>query len=94
MMGGSNGKEGEHDDVLLRIDVGANEQGDPIIVVSSAKDMQTIMVLNVPRLIIQSYIDDQTVKITPLRALQSILITSFDAILDSIAEFVDVDKKK
>ena len=93
-MGGSNGKEGEHDDVLLRIDVGANEQGDPVIVVSSAKDMRTIMVLNVPRLIIQSYIDDQTVKITPLRALQSILITSFDAILDSIAEHVDVDKKK
>lgn len=90
---GSNGR-GKKKDALLQVEVGANDQDDPVIFVSSAKDGRVIVALTIPHSTLRSYILEHGGKMTPLDALNEILKTSFDAILDSIAEFVDVDKKK
>lgn len=90
---GSNGKEIKKD-TLLKIEVGSNDQHDPVIFVSSAEGERVIVVLTVPQSTLSAYILESGGEMTPLDALNELLKTSFEAILDSIAEFVDVGKKK
>lgn len=89
--GNGNGKGPE--DVLLKIEIGANDQGDPIILVTDTSGHRLILGVNVPRAVLMEYVSDQGGEMNPLEAMRELLATTFRAIMESLESAIEVSKK-
>ena len=92
-MTGTDGKEKKPDDVLLKIEAGANNQGDPVIFVTDFAN-RLILGLTVPQTILRDYIKEQGGEIEVMDALHQLLSTTFEAIIASLTAAIKDSKSE